>query len=221
MAATSEQRKIMTKPLPEILDEIEESIGLADEAAKNAREAAVEIRNSADMAIKEAKDLAQERISNVENKMTKELSQLRASTEHSIEDATRAINDRIAKLEQTSNDRIAKLEQALNKRLDEIGQVAAAGFQLAELLKAALSEGVLAMDRKISGKDAGTEELPERGIPRSGSERSLGERLRLCLPRHARELRHILLRGRRCRRRGRRGCGHQLLGSRIAPASRS
>ena len=42
MADEIETKKIMTKPLPQILDEIEDSIKLADEAAKNAREAAEE-----------------------------------------------------------------------------------------------------------------------------------------------------------------------------------
>jgi len=39
-------KKIMTQPLPQILDEIEGSIRLANEAAKNAREAAEQARKA-------------------------------------------------------------------------------------------------------------------------------------------------------------------------------
>jgi len=66
MVDKSETRKIMTKPLPEILDEIEDSISLADEAAKNAREAAVEARKAGDRAFSEATKIANERIDKVE-----------------------------------------------------------------------------------------------------------------------------------------------------------
>jgi rRNA-processing protein FCF1 len=66
MADKGETRKIMTKPLPQILDEIEDSIRLADEAAKNAREAAVEARKAGDKAFSEATKIANERIDRVE-----------------------------------------------------------------------------------------------------------------------------------------------------------
>lgn len=61
-----ETKKIMTKPLPQILDEIEDSISLADEAAKNAREAAVEARKAGEKAAHDATRIASERIDNVE-----------------------------------------------------------------------------------------------------------------------------------------------------------
>ena len=66
MADDSKPRNIMTKPLPQILDEIEDSIGLADEAAQNAREAAVEARKAGDKAFNEATKIANERIDQVE-----------------------------------------------------------------------------------------------------------------------------------------------------------
>ena len=66
MADEGKSRKIMTKPLPQILDEIEDSILKADEAAKTARDAAVEARKSGEMAFSEATKIADERITEVE-----------------------------------------------------------------------------------------------------------------------------------------------------------
>jgi F0F1-type ATP synthase membrane subunit b/b' len=66
MADESEARKIMTKPLPQILDEIEESIKLANDAAKNAREAALEANKAGERAFNEATRVANERIDRVE-----------------------------------------------------------------------------------------------------------------------------------------------------------
>jgi hypothetical protein len=66
MVENGKSRKIMTKPLPQILDEIEDSIRLADEAAKNARDAAVEARKAGDKAFNEATKVANERIDQVE-----------------------------------------------------------------------------------------------------------------------------------------------------------
>ena len=66
MADESEARKIMTKPLPQILDEIEESIKLANDAAKNAREAALEANKAGERAFNEATRVANERIDGVE-----------------------------------------------------------------------------------------------------------------------------------------------------------
>ena len=61
-----EAPKILTKPLPQILDEIEDSIKLADEAVKNAREAAEEARNAGEKAAKEAARVATDAIAKVE-----------------------------------------------------------------------------------------------------------------------------------------------------------
>ena len=66
MSTDSESRKIMTKPLPQILDEIEDSIRLADDAARNAREAAMEVRKAGDKAVSETTRIANERIDKVE-----------------------------------------------------------------------------------------------------------------------------------------------------------
>jgi hypothetical protein len=60
------QKKIMTQPLPLILDEIEDSIMKADEAAKNAREAAEEARRAGEKAASEAARVAAEAIAKVE-----------------------------------------------------------------------------------------------------------------------------------------------------------
>ncbi len=61
-----ETKKIMTKPLPQILDEIEDSIKLADEAAKSAREAAEEARKAGEKAASEAARVAAQAIAKVE-----------------------------------------------------------------------------------------------------------------------------------------------------------
>lgn len=97
MVDSGEPRKIMTKPLPQILDEIEDSIRLADEAAKNARDAALEVRKAGDKAVSEA---------------------------------TRIANERIEKVEQMA-------ENAL---------------KLAEILKSAVLDGMIAVDKRLSEK---------------------------------------------------------------------
>ena len=63
---TEKPRKIMTEPLPQILDEIEDSIRLANEAARNAREAAEEARKAGERAANEAARDAAEGIGKVE-----------------------------------------------------------------------------------------------------------------------------------------------------------
>ena len=61
MTDSNEPRKIMTKPLPQILDEIEESIKLADEAAAQARKATAEAQTAIEIAVSEATKNANER----------------------------------------------------------------------------------------------------------------------------------------------------------------
>lgn len=61
-----ERHKIQTKPLTQILDEIEDSIRLANEAAKNAREAAEEARQAGEKAANEAARVAAEAIAGVD-----------------------------------------------------------------------------------------------------------------------------------------------------------
>jgi hypothetical protein len=62
----AKNKKIMTKPLPQILDEIEDSIQLAEEAAKTARDAAEDARKAGEKAAKEAARVASEAIAKVE-----------------------------------------------------------------------------------------------------------------------------------------------------------
>lgn len=66
MTNTGDVKKIMTKPLPEILAGIEDSIRLSDEAAKNAREAALAARKAGEKAANDATKFANERIDIVE-----------------------------------------------------------------------------------------------------------------------------------------------------------
>ena len=95
MAESEKNKKIMTKPLPQILDEIEDSIRLADEAAKNARNAAVEARKAGDKAFSEATKVA-------------------------------------------------------NERIDKVEQIATNALQLAELLKLAVMDGIVTVDKRLS-----------------------------------------------------------------------
>jgi len=95
MVNKSEPRKIMTKPLPEILDEIEDSIRLADEAAKNARDAAVEVRKSGDKAISETTRVANERIAEVEQ-IAKNALQLAELLKLAVMDGVAAIDKRLS-----------------------------------------------------------------------------------------------------------------------------
>ena len=59
-------KKIMVLPLPQILDEIDASITLANEAAKDARQAAEEARRAGEKAAGEAARVAAEAIARVE-----------------------------------------------------------------------------------------------------------------------------------------------------------
>jgi hypothetical protein len=67
--------KIMTLPLPQILDGIEDSIKLADEAAKDARNAAEEARLAGKKAASEAAEAAALMVARVE-KIAKEALEL-------------------------------------------------------------------------------------------------------------------------------------------------
>lgn len=66
MGPEIQPKKIMTQPLPQILDEIEDSIKGADEAAKDARKAAEEARLAGEKAATEAARVAAEKIAKVE-----------------------------------------------------------------------------------------------------------------------------------------------------------
>ncbi len=95
MSEEIKTKKIMTKPLPQILDEIEDSIGLADEAAKNAREAAEEARRAGEKAANEAARVAAEAIARVDQKAKSAL-ELAQLLRLSIMDATAALEKRLS-----------------------------------------------------------------------------------------------------------------------------
>jgi F0F1-type ATP synthase membrane subunit b/b' len=82
MTTEPKQKSIMVKPLPVILDEIEDSIGQADEAAKDARKAAEEARLAGEKAANEAARVAAQAIARVETiaRSALELAQLLNAT---------------------------------------------------------------------------------------------------------------------------------------------
>ncbi len=95
MAESDKTKKIMTKPLPQILDEIEDSIRLADEAAKNARDAAVEARKAGDKAFSEATKVANERIDKVEQ-IAKNALQLAELLKLAVMDGVATVDKRLS-----------------------------------------------------------------------------------------------------------------------------
>ena len=90
-----EPPKILTKPLPQILDEIEDSIKLADEAAKNAREAAEEARKAGEKAAREASRAANEAIAKVE-RITENAMQLAELIKSAIMEAAGILEKRLS-----------------------------------------------------------------------------------------------------------------------------
>ena len=95
MAESDKTKKIMTKPLPQILDEIEDSIRLADEAAKNARDAAVEALKAGDKAFNEATKVANERIDKVEQ-IAKNALQLAELLKLAVMDGVATVDKRLS-----------------------------------------------------------------------------------------------------------------------------
>ena len=93
-AGNVRQKKIMTVPLPQILDEIEESIRLADEAAIDARKAAEEARQAGEKAAKEAARVAAEAIGKVE-KTAKEALELARLLKSAITEATASVERKL------------------------------------------------------------------------------------------------------------------------------
>ena len=93
MSAEERSKKIMTKPLPEILDELEDSIRLAEEAAKDARKAADEARKAGEKAANEAARVAADAITKVEE-TAKETMQLAKLLHLAMKDAIVAIEKR-------------------------------------------------------------------------------------------------------------------------------
>jgi len=87
-------KKIMTEPLPQILDEIEESIRLANEAARDARKAAEEARQAGEKAANEAARVAAEAISEVE-KTAKEALELARLLNLAITEAAAGVEKKL------------------------------------------------------------------------------------------------------------------------------
>ena len=88
-------KAIMVKPLPQILDEIEESIRLANEAAMDARKAAEEARRAGEKAAGEAARVAAEAIGKVEQ-VAKNAMQLAELLKSTIMEATALIDSRLS-----------------------------------------------------------------------------------------------------------------------------
>jgi len=95
MANETEPKKIMTQPLPQILDGIEDSIRMADEAAKNARDAANEARKAGEKAASEAARVAAEKISKVDQAAKSALQQIEL-LKSALLDATAAIEKKLS-----------------------------------------------------------------------------------------------------------------------------
>ncbi len=97
------QPKIMTKPLPEILDElenyikrVEEAVKLAQAAAKESREAAAQARISGEKAAEAAKKAAEAAVAKVREEAVK---------------AINAVNARVTDLEAEHNELIENVKQ--------------------------------------------------------------------------------------------------------------
>lgn len=91
--------KIMTRPLPQILEEIAESIVAADAAALNAREAADEARKAGEKAASEAKEVAAREIARVEQ-VANEALQLARLIRDSLKEMASGIEKRLSDVSQ-------------------------------------------------------------------------------------------------------------------------
>jgi len=89
------QHTIFSKPLPQILDEIEDSIRLANEAAADARAAAQQARGAGEQAAKEAARVAAEAVARVED-IAKRALKLAELLRLALTDATGAIDKRLS-----------------------------------------------------------------------------------------------------------------------------
>jgi len=95
MADEAETKNIMTKPLPQILDEIEAGIKLADEAAQNARKSAEDARKAGEKAASDAAKAATEAIANTQQ-TAKDAMELVKLLNLAIKEAVAAIEKRLA-----------------------------------------------------------------------------------------------------------------------------
>ena len=94
MASEKTMPKIMTEPLPRILDGIEDSIRAANEAAKDARKAAEEARKAGEKAANEAERVAAEAIGRVEQ-TAKYALQLAELVQLAVMEGTTAVQKRL------------------------------------------------------------------------------------------------------------------------------
>ena len=90
-----ETPSILTKPLPQILDEIEASIKLADEAAKSAKKSAQDARQAGEKAASDATKAANQAIINVQQ-TAKNAMELAELLNLAIRDAVAAIEKRLS-----------------------------------------------------------------------------------------------------------------------------
>ena len=88
--------KIMTLPLPQILNGIEDSIRLADDAAKDARKAAEEARQAGKKAASEAAEAAAQMVARVE-KIAREALELARLLNSTITAAAASIEKKLNK----------------------------------------------------------------------------------------------------------------------------
>jgi len=86
---------ILTKPLPQILDEIEASIKMADEAAKSARQSAEDARKAGEKAASDATRAANQAIANVQQ-TAKNAMELAELLNLAIREAVAAIEKRLS-----------------------------------------------------------------------------------------------------------------------------
>ncbi len=89
------RHKIHTEPLTQILDEIDDSVRLANEAAKDARKAAEEARRAGEKAANEAARVAAEAIAKVNEAVQRAL-QLAELVKQAGMDAANAYQKRIS-----------------------------------------------------------------------------------------------------------------------------
>jgi uncharacterized phage infection (PIP) family protein YhgE len=104
---TSNQPKIMTKPLPEILDDLENYIKKVEEAVRLAQGAAKEAREAADMAKQAGEDAA-------------------GAARKAAESAVAKVRDEAAKAANTLNDKICEVSDRLDNLEDRAKQEAIA-----------------------------------------------------------------------------------------------
>jgi len=95
MTGEIETKKIMTKPLPQILDELEDNIKLADAAAKDARKSADEARRAGEKAASDATKAAAQAIADIKQTADNAM-QLAELLNLAIKEAVVAIEKRLS-----------------------------------------------------------------------------------------------------------------------------